>query len=150
MKPRWAEHWAKHAELIASMSPCCRRAVGAVIVDPRNNPIAMGFNGPPRGAEGALCGGSVCHRDALPSGSPSVVGCHHAEQNALMNALHKGISVAGCSLVVTLAPCLGCARLIHHSGITCVYISSAEHYESHGLAYLREHGVTLQSDAQLC
>jgi len=143
MTPRWAEHWARHAELIASMSPCCRRVVGAVIVDPRNNPIAMGFNGPPRGAAGDLCGGSVCHRSSLPSGSTSVVGCHHAEQNALMNALHKGISVAGCSLVVTLAPCLGCARLIHHAGIASVYVGTAEHYAAHGLDYLSEHKVAV-------
>lgn len=150
MKPRWASHWFEHARLISSMSPCCRRAVGAVIVDRRNNPIAMGFNGPPRGAEGSLCGGTVCDREKLPAGSPSVVGCHHAEQNALMNALHKGISVADCALVVTLAPCLGCARLIHHSGIAEVYIGSTEHYESNGLAYLRAHGVTLQFDGDLC
>lgn len=150
MKARWAEHWSKHASLIASMSPCCRRAVGAVIVDERNNPLAMGFNGPPRGAEGELCGGVVCDRASLPSGSPSVAGCHHAEQNALMNALHKGISVAGCSLVVTLVPCLGCARLIHHSGIAEVYIGSTEEYATEGRKYLEAHGVVCTFVTPLC
>jgi dCMP deaminase len=143
MKRKWAVHWAEHADLISSMSSCCRRKVGAVIVDPRNNPISMGFNGPPRGADGSLCGGDSCLRDNLASGSTSVLGCHHAEQNALMNALHKGISVAGCSLIVTLAPCLGCARLIHHSGISSVYVRSREVYDAHGLTYLEGFGVSV-------
>lgn len=141
MKTKWQRHWMRHAELISEMSPCCRRAVGAVIVDERNNPLAMGFNGAPRGAAGSLCGGSTCLRASVPSGSDSVLGCHHAEQNALMNALHKGISVAGCALIVTLPPCFGCARLIHHAGISSVYVAAGAEYQGDGVSYLETYGV---------
>ena len=137
MKAHWAKHWMRHAELIAEMSPCPRGQVGAFIVDERNNPISAGFNGPPRGACGDLCGGEVCDRTAraIPSGTSTEIGCHHAEQNALMNALHKGVSVAGCTLVVTTPPCLGCARLIHHAGIERVVIGGRS-YDSQGADYL--------------
>lgn len=47
MKDRWKKSWSDHALLIAQMSPCPRGRVGAVLVDERNNPVSMGFNGPP-------------------------------------------------------------------------------------------------------
>jgi len=61
-----------------------------------------------------------------------------------MNALHKGVSVAGCVLVVTTPPCLGCARLIHHSGIHKVIIGNAT-YSSEGVEYLSFHGVIVSA-----
>lgn len=144
MTPKWALHWLKHAELLCDMSPCPRGRVGAFIIDSRNNPLSAGFNGPPRGAEGYLCGGHVCDREArrIPSGTSTEIGCHHAEQNALTNALHKGVSVAGCTLIVTTPPCLGCARLIHHSGITSVYYGRSP-YDLSGVTYLRKAGITV-------
>jgi dCMP deaminase len=146
MKARWIIHWLRHAELISEMSPCPRGKVGAFVIDERNNPLSAGFNGPPRGACGELCGGEVCTRSerAIASGTSTEVGCHHAEQNALMNALHKGVSVAGCVLVVTTPPCLGCARLIHHAGIAEVIIGGIT-YSSEGAEYLRARGVAVSA-----
>lgn len=142
MNPKWASHWLRHAELLCDMSPCPRGRVGAFIIDSRNNPLSAGFNGPPRGDQGYLCGGHVCDRSeqGIPSGTSTEIGCHHAEQNALANALHKGVSVAGCSLIVTTPPCLACARLIHHSGIKSVYYGDAP-YDLTGTTYLRRNGV---------
>jgi dCMP deaminase len=146
MKARWIIHWLRHAELISEMSPCPRGKVGAFIIDERNNPLSAGFNGPPRGACGELCGGEVCTRSerAIPSGTSTEVGCHHAEQNALMNALHKGVSVAGCVLIVTTPPCLGCALLIHHSGIKEVIIGGKA-YSSEGTRYLKAHYIPISA-----
>jgi dCMP deaminase len=144
MTPKWIAHWLKHAQLLSEMSPCPRGRVGAFIIDARNNPLSAGFNGPPRGACGDLCGGSVCDRDArrVPSGASTEIGCHHAEQNALANALHKGVSVAGCTLIVTTPPCLACARLIHHSGISTVLYGTAP-YDLAGAIYLLRNGVSV-------
>ena len=144
MNEKWATHWLHHARLLSKMSPCPRGQVGAFIIDSRNNPLSAGFNGAPRGAHGALCGGDTCDRDTLKveSGTRTEVGCHHAEQNALANALHKGVSVAGCALIVTTPPCLACARLIHHSGIKLVYYGDAP-YDLSGVNYLRANGVTV-------
>lgn len=142
---KWCTHWLKHARLISEMSPCPRGKVGAVIVDESNNPVAMGFNGLPRNAPGKLCGVNSCDRteQKVKSGTQIEIGCHHAEANALMNALRKGISVLNCKIYITTAPCLVCARLIHHAGITNVFYPNSSHYDKRGSDYLFLNGVNI-------
>ena len=142
MEDRWKKIWMELAFLFASRaSGCSRGFVGAFVIDPRNNPVSAGYNGGPRGAIGRLCGGEFCERERaqVESGTQTEIGCHHAEANALMNAAHRGISVAGCAMIVTTSPCLSCARLIHHAGIREVV--TLANYDARGVAYLRNVGV---------
>ena len=144
MLDKWARRWLDHAKLHASFSSCPRGHVGAWIIDPlTNSPISAGYNGPPRGAEGHLCGGGLCDRDTrgIRSGTSTEVGCHHAESNALMNALRTGGNVRGAAIVVSKPPCLSCAKLIHHSGISDVFTIESDRYPE-GVDYLIEMGVT--------
>lgn len=144
MNPKHLTIRVKQCELLASASTCPRRQVGAIIVDPRSNVvISEGYNGPPRGAQGSLCGVGACQRDMMQisSGQRNDVGCHHAEANAIANAARTGASTLGCALVVNCDPCLMCAKYIHHSGITQVYAPCEDGVHIGGLAYLREHGV---------
>jgi dCMP deaminase len=135
-------------ELVASNSPCSRRKVGALIVDPETNVIVSeGYNGTPRGAKGDLCGGDVCLRESgcVESGTQNDVGCHHAEMNAILNAARTGNSTMGKWLMVNCDPCLMCAKAIHHAGISVVYCPlESEGPHVGGLRYLRENGVALQ------
>lgn len=51
---------------LAKASPCPRRKLAALLLDPVRNVILMdGYNGGPRGGQGSLCGGAFCHRDGL-------------------------------------------------------------------------------------
>jgi len=106
--------------------------------------ISEGYNGPPRGAEGSLCGGAECLRDAgaVVSGTQNDIGCHHAEANALMNAVRVGASAKGRWLFVSCDPCLMCAKLIHHAGVERVYAPLASSH-TEGLSYLHKYGVSL-------
>jgi len=133
-----------HARLLSSQSPCCRRHVGAVLIDEQNNPVSAGFNGTPRGFDGALCGGLTCLRDDqhVKSGTANEVGCLHAEANALIQSLRRGISPVGCTLVVSCPPCLGCARLIGDSGIKAV-VMPIDQYIRAGADYLEERGLEI-------
>lgn len=143
MLDKWATRWLKHALLHSSFSPCPRGRVGAWIIDPiTNSPISAGYNGPPRGAKGHLCGGELCDRDSqgIRSGTHTEIGCHHAESNALMNALRTGGNVRGAAIVISKPPCLSCAKLIHHAGISEVYTIKSEQYPE-GTDYLLEMGV---------
>ena len=143
MEVKWVGRWLEHAKVHASFSTCPRNKVGAWIVDPRtNSPISSGYNGPPRGGVGDLCGGFACSRDKqnIKSGTRTEVGCHHAEANALMNALRIGANVMGAHLIVSSPPCLSCSKLIHHSGIDVVHTTYSTAYEE-GARYLREHGI---------
>lgn len=139
--------WArlKQAQMLGELSPCPRGKVGAVVFEPSSWVIISdGYNGPPRGG-GDLCGGEHCERDArqIISGTMTEVGCHHAELNAIINAARRGSSTFGAWLAVSRTPCLNCAKAIHHSGLSRVYVideTSAE-LTCQGAAYLREHGV---------
>ena len=131
----------EQAKLLAKSSPCPRGKVGAVIFNNQSwAVIADGYNGAPRGG-GELCGAHTCTRDDLNiiSGTSVEIGCHHAEANAICNAARLGASTVGASLAVTRDPCLNCAKLIHHAGISQVYSPCRE--GEAGVAYLLQHGV---------
>ncbi|MCB9653334.1 MAG: cytidine deaminase [Deltaproteobacteria bacterium] len=131
---------------LAKASNCPRRKFGALLIDPARNVILMdGYNGGPRGG-GALCGGEVCLRDelAVPSGTRMEIGCHHAEMNVICNAAANGVSTRGAWLIVTGEPCVLCAKLIHHAGISRVLVVEGGYSGENGLAYLGQHGVEIQ------
>lgn len=159
MKTKHINIRKRQCDLLASASTCSRRQVGALIVCHTNNVvISEGYNGAPRGAKGALCGGRVCLRDAksVQTGTQNDIGCHHAEANAILNAVRVGQSTMGRWLFVNHAPCLMCAKLIHHAGIVRVFCpvddttqESTEGGASQGIAYLTQHGVCVSDMSTL-
>jgi dCMP deaminase len=128
---------------LARASNCVRRTFGALLLDPTRNVILMdGYNGGPRGG-GRLCGGEVCVRDAqgIESGTRMEIGCHHAEMNVICNAAAGGVPTRGAWLIVTGEPCVLCAKLIHHAGITRVLVVKGGYLGTNGVGYLEDHGV---------
>lgn len=128
---------------LAKASNCPRRKFGALLVDPERNVILMdGYNGGPRGG-GHLCGGEVCFRDTMnvESGTRMEIGCHHAEMNVVCNAAANGVRCRDAWLIVTGEPCVLCAKLIHHAGITRVYVIDGGYAGANGVEYLSQHGV---------
>jgi dCMP deaminase len=131
---------------LAKASNCPRRKFGALLLDPTRNVVLMdGYNGGPRGG-GELCGGSVCLRDTMEvqSGTRMEIGCHHAEMNVICNAAATGVACTGAWLIVTGEPCVLCAKLIHHAGITRVLIVEGGYAGENGVEYLERHGVGVQ------
>ena len=134
---------------LAKASNCPRRKFGALLLDPERNVVLMdGYNGGPRGG-GALCGGDECLRDTrnVASGTRMEIGCHHAEMNVVCNCAASGVSTRGAWLIVTGEPCLMCAKLIHHAGITKVIVVGGGYAGENGLDYLRDHGVGVDTVA---
>ena len=149
MNPKHLKVRVAQCDLIASNSPCPRRKVWALIIDPETNVIVSeGYNGTPRDSEHRYCGGKYfCEREklAIPSGTRNDVGCHHAEMNAILNACRVGQSTLRKWLIVNCDPCLMCAKAIHHSGIVKVYAPLDSSYDGEGLSYLRENGIETSS-----
>jgi dCMP deaminase len=146
MKDKHLQIRKDQCDLISSASTCPRRKVGCVIIDPDSNSvISEGYNGPPRGASGGLCGGEVCLREAstIVSGTQNDIGCHHAEMNAIFNATRTGVSTLNKWLFTSCDPCLMCAKAIHHAGVVKVYTPLNSPHHRDGLEYLEEHGVIL-------
>lgn len=136
----------KQCLLLAEASNCPRKQFGAVILDPTRNVLLVdGYNGGPRGG-GRLCGGERCLRDDgnLQSGTQVEVGCHHAEMNAICNAAAQGVPTKGAWMIVNGEPCLMCAKLIHHAGLTHVVVVGGGYGRDEGLDYLTENGVSVQ------
>jgi len=104
-----------------------------------------GYNGGPRGG-GDLCGGDICLRDTeqVLSGTRVEVGCHHAEMNVVCNAAANGVSTKEAWMIVTGEPCMMCAKLIHHSGISQVIVVDGGFGGANGIDYLEQHGVMVQ------
>ena len=104
-----------------------------------------GYNGGPRGG-GDLCGGDICLRDTeqVVSGTRVEVGCHHAEMNVVCNAAANGVSTKEAWMIVTGEPCMMCAKLIHHSGISQVIVVDGGFGGANGIDYLEQHGVMVQ------
>lgn len=126
-------------QLLAEASSCPRGKVAAIIIDPERNIIlADGYNGAPKGAY-SLCGGVACQRNemGIESGQRIEIGCHHAEMNVICNAASNGVSTRGKWLLTNVLPCLMCAKLIHHAGITKVItISNSYTGGNQGITYL--------------
>ena len=112
----WDNRFLALAEHIARWSKDPSTQVGAVIVNPINQVIGVGYNGFPRGVNDTQ--DRLHHR---PSKYAMIV---HAEQNAILNA---NSSVDNCTIYIwpqfyDLEPptCNECAKFIIQSGITRV------------------------------
>lgn len=105
----WDERFIGLARHIAGWSKDRSRGVGCVIVGPKNDVRALGFNGFPRG-----CDDGNEYRHTRPA---KYLWTEHAERNAVYNAASTGTPLAGCRAYVTLYPCADCARALVQSGI---------------------------------
>lgn len=83
---------------------------------------------------------SVKYRRPRVRTKPSVV---HAEANAIAYAAKEGISTKGCTLYVTLSPCINCANLIIQSGIKEVVYAEA-YRDLSGVEHLKENGIIVK------
>ena len=84
--------------------------VGAVVIDEDFNLRISGYNGMPRWIDD-----NVEDRHERPV---KYLWMSHAEENCVAQAARVGVSLKGCTLLVTsLFPCTTCSRLIIQSGI---------------------------------
>ena len=116
------------AERISQMSHARRLQVGSVLVQ-NDSIISYGWNGMPAGWDNN-CEDEIeerQHISAVPGAytiktilitKPEVL---HAEANCLMKVAKTTNSSLNSTLYITHAPCIGCAKLIHQSGVKSVY-----------------------------
>lgn len=83
----------------------------------------------------------IASNPPIESGTHVEIGCVHAEMNVICNCAANGVATLGAWLIVTGEPCLMCAKLIHHAGITRVFAVSGGYKGSNGVEYLKKHGV---------
>ena len=113
----WDQYFMAMAHLAAFRSQDPNTQVGAVIVNPDNRVVGMGYNGFPRGCSD-LSYSWEREGEELETKYPYVV---HAELNAILNSTQN---LKGCTLYVSLFPCNECAKAIIQAGITTVIYES--------------------------
>jgi dCMP deaminase len=151
----WDKTFIEIAEKFAEQSTCVKRKVGAVLVKDLRI-LSTGYNGTPSGfcncnevfKEGSLEVSNV----TIHTTTFNHITHHdfaeryeiHAEQNCLSFAAKNGVSTDGCTLYVTTAPCVHCAKIIIASGIKCV-IYKEIYKNDFGIKLLEEAGVLVIS-----
>ena len=124
-RPSWDEYFTEIAKLVATRSNCVSRKVGAVItVD--NQIIATGYNGAPKGLHHCIdAGGCLRKLNKIPSGTRQEI-CRavHAEQNAIISAAVKGVSIKGGTIYTNTYPCSICTRMLINAEIKRIVYDS--------------------------
>ena len=120
-RPSWQEYFTDITRLVASRSTCLRRKVGAILVKNKRI-LATGYNGAPSGVPHCLDVGCLREQMGIPSGERHEL-CRglHAEQNAILQAAHYGVSIEGADLYCTNLPCIICSKMLINAGIKRVY-----------------------------
>ena len=136
----WDESFMDVAEIFAKRSSCIRRQVGAVLVKDKRI-LSTGYNGTPPGFTNCCKVFVDVAKPRFLNDFSKLTGRYkdktfthhefseryeiHAEQNCLAFAAKNGIVTNGCTLYVTTAPCVHCAKLIVAAGIEKVVFRDA-------------------------
>lgn len=120
-RPSWQDYFTDITRLVSTRSTCKRRKVGAILVK-NKRVLATGYNGAPSGVPHCLDVGCLREELGVPSGERHEL-CRglHAEQNAILQAAHHGVSIDGADIYCTNLPCIICTKMIINAGIRRVY-----------------------------
>ena len=145
---KWDLSFMEIASIFANHSSCVKRKVGAVLVKDLRI-LSTGYNGTPSGfcncdeafknptdlKDGTLPNGiKITHHDFAEQFEI------HAEQNCLSFAAKNGVSTKDCTLYITTAPCVNCAKIIIASGIKKVIYNEI---------YKNDYGIKLLKEAKI-
>lgn len=122
-RPLWEERMLRIAEQWSEYSTCKRRQVGAVIYDPATKAVlSIGYNDTPIGW--VDCGDGGCKVCEGPRAASLMLSCNciHSEDNAILLAARRGISVEGCFMAITDVPCSSCYKHAVQAGIEAVVV----------------------------
>lgn len=97
------------AQAVSLLSKDRSTQVGALILGPAGDVRSIGYNGFPRGCDD--------NDDARHERPEKYFWSEHAERNAIYNAARVGTTLDGCTMIITMFPCMDCARAIVQSGI---------------------------------
>ncbi|WDS51750.1 deoxycytidylate deaminase [Streptomyces phage Triumph] len=134
VRPDWDTWTLSLAEVVATRADCTRAQVGAVILSKKHRVIGQGYNGALPGVPGCLTAGA-CPRGrksyAELAANSDYADCiaTHAEENAIRDALDKGIDASElrkATLYVTREPCPACKTLIDAVGIGRIVVQKED------------------------
>ncbi len=146
-RPNWDKYFMGIAEAVKMRCSCMSAKKGALIVKEKQI-ISTGYNGTPKKIKHCTAGGCArCtdrHLGKLESGNyskPCI--CAHAEENAIVQAAHNGVSTKDAIMYTTFTPCNMCAKMIINAGIREV-VAKVAYPDDVGTRLLKDAGVKLR------
>jgi len=156
--PKYRKMFMQMANTVSEQSYAVRLKVGCVVVKD-DKVVAMSYNGTPKGCDNCCeerkyfdrHGGGWISPDEIEMTYPYVDGDDryslktkdeviHAEQNAIIQMALSTESIKDCSMFITHAPCLQCAKMVLQAGIKELYFEQ-EYRDMSGVAFLLKYGV---------
>lgn len=117
----WPDLWSAVAVTMGRKSKDPNARVGAIIVR-ENRILATGFNGLVRGVPDDPA--------ILDNKDEKLKNVVHAELNAVLNAAHDGVAIAGATVYVNKFPCYECLKALVQAGIVGVYTDDEWYWNS--------------------
>lgn len=118
---KWDKKFIELSKHISTWSKDCH-GVGAVITDENNIVLSLGYNGLPRRADDEV--------ESRKERSQKLIYTIHAEENAILNAARKGISLDKSTIYLQWFPCINCAKHIINSGINRIVCTEYDKNDS--------------------
>jgi dCMP deaminase len=140
-RPTFLDTFAQQAIVVSKRSTCLWNEVGAVICYNSRHILSSGYNGAASGdvdPKDAGCARVV--NGELKQGQGFCRGTH-AEMNAIGFLTVSTMNLENISMMVTLRPCMACAKQIANKGIKEVYYLWEYEQDPHVVEYLRNLGI---------
>lgn len=144
-RPSWDEYFLGLASYVGTRATCDRGRNGCVIVRDRRI-ISTGYVGSPPGLPHCDEAGHDLHKVIGENGKESMhcIRTIHAEQNAIAQAAHFGVSLNGATIYGKLTPCYTCAKSIIAVGIKRVVMEKDYHASKKSKEIFKKAGVKLE------
>lgn len=108
---RYDKAYMGMAREFSKLSYAERAKVGCIIVSSKGQVVSQGYNGMPGGMD------NRCEHEDENGNIVTNAEVLHAESNAITKCAKWGSSTEGCTIYITLSPCVECAKLIIQAGI---------------------------------
>jgi dCMP deaminase len=124
------------------LSTCISKQVGAILIR-EDRIIAIGYNGVPAGEK-------HCNEifsfpfDREEHIKWSSINEYHAEENIFAFCLRNGISTINTEIIISLSPCINCARMIKNSGVKKVFYIDLYDRDQEGIKFLEKNNIPIQ------
>ncbi|MFH1173220.1 MAG: cytidine/deoxycytidylate deaminase family protein [bacterium] len=143
-RPSWDEYFLGIMQAVATRATCDRGRSGCVIVRDKYI-LTTGYVGAPIGLAHCDEVGHLMKEVINEDGNHSqhCIRTTHAEQNAIIQAAKRGISINGATLYCKMTPCYVCAQMIINAGIKRVVCEKEYHKGELAKQWFKEAGAEL-------
>lgn len=126
----------------SKLSTCVSKNVGAVLFKD-GRITCVGYNGVPSGVKHCedIFTNYIEKQDRTTHHEWSNKNENHAEQNLIAFCANNGIQTNDSSLILTISPCIHCAKLLLNTGIEKVIFLKEYDKETDGVGFLNKNGV---------